>query len=65
MNLATLLHIIDAEEYITIINCRGYKTLYKGIKYQVKNVNFDAEVIGLYTSDGEIVIEVCQWKSFM
>lgn len=60
MNLATLLHIIDAEEYITIINCRGFKILYKGIKYQVKNVNFDTKVIGLYTSDGEIVIEVYQ-----
>ena len=60
MNLATLLNVMDFNENITIVKGNyTYKTLYNGIKYNVQNVNFDAEVIGLYTSDGKMVIEVC------
>ena len=58
MNLATLLSVIDYEEQIKIIDYVDRNTIYKGMKYYTdKNVDFDANVFGVYTKDGYLTIE--------
>lgn len=59
MNLATLLNVIDYEENISIIDYVSRKTLYKGVKLYVNKVDYNAEVFGVYTKDGDIIIEIC------
>lgn len=59
MNLSTLLNAIDGAEDITIIHCNSRKELYKGQKVYVHDINFGAEVTAIYTTNGKMVIEVC------
>lgn len=59
MNLGNLLNVIDGTEHITIIHCNSRKEFYKGQKTNVNSVDYNADVTAIYTTDGKIVIEIC------
>ena len=59
MNIATLLSAIDCTEDITVIHCNSRKELYKGAKGYALGINYGAEVTAIYTTNGKMVIEVC------
>lgn len=58
MDLKTLLNTIDGKEQITIINHSDLKRLYRGEKLLVNNVPLCADVVGIHTTEGKIVIEI-------
>ena len=58
MNLAMLLDVIDGLEEIRIKNYDTLKPIYEGKKYKVKDINFEAEVVVVYTVAGKINIEI-------
>ena len=58
MNLATLLNVIDGLEEIKIKDTNTLKSFYEGRKIDVSNVDFNAEVIAVYTVARKINIEI-------
>lgn len=58
MNLAVFLNVIDALEEIKIKDTNTLKTLFEGRKFDVENVDYSAEVKGVYTVAGKINIEI-------
>lgn len=56
MHLTLLMNAIDGTEQIRIVNHNTLKTLYKGQKFNAPFI--DAEVHGIYTCNGVMIISV-------
>ena len=56
MNLSTFLSVIDGGEIVRITDCNSKRTKFEGKK--VMCPFFDVDVIGVWTSNGRIIIEV-------
>ena len=58
MNLATFLEVVDGLQEIKIKDYATLKPIYEGKKYKVKDIDFDAKVVVVYTVAGRLNIEI-------
>lgn len=56
MNLSLLLTVIDGGETVRITDYNNHRVMFEGKK--VMCPFFDVDVIGVWTNDGKIIIEV-------
>ncbi len=58
MNIAQLLQVIDRDANITVRRYNTGEKLYTGKSTNASGFDFGAIVIGIYTANGNIIIEI-------